>query len=111
MAKSGAKRDREGVYFEKDASDVVPYTFDWADPSNLFLDNDTISTSAWAVQAIAGDTSALAVDSSSKTDRYATVLLSAGSNTNIYRVTNTITTANGNTFERFMRILVKDRTV
>ncbi len=110
MSRSGAKRDREGVYFEKDPTEVVPYTFDWADPSNLFLDNDTIATSTWTAQTIAGDTNALTVDSSSNTDRYSVVLLSAGSLTNIYRVTNTITTANGNTFERYMRILVKDRT-
>jgi len=85
--------------FEKDANAILDYTVDWT----LWLDSDTISTSAWSAE------SGITVDSSSSSTTSATVWLSGGTAGTVYMVTNRITTAAGRTDDRRLLIKVVDK--
>ena len=104
---TGFRSDRDGIFIEKSDSGVLAYTLDYTD----WLSTDTISTSSFAVSTISGDSTPLAVDSTSKTTVKATVVLSAGTVGEIYTVTNTITTAGGYTEKRHFRVVVKNRSI
>jgi hypothetical protein len=105
---TGFLQDNEGSYIEKDAEAVLDYTIDW---SPWLPSGDTIVTSNFTVEALAGDTDALAKVTQSNNNTLAIVKISNGTAGKIYRVYNQITTVAGLTDRRYFRIKVKNRTV
>lgn len=91
--------------FEKDPDAVLDYTIDWSD----WLDDDTISTSAWATPARADEDDDITIDDDSNTTTIATVWLSGGTPGLHYKVTNHIVTADGREEDRTITIKVKQR--
>lgn len=81
----------------KAPSSVFDVPLDWDDDSVLAAD-ETISTSAWAVEPT-GDmtTTSTSIDAVNKRTA---CFISAGSDRQTYRVTNTITTSAGRTHAR-----------
>ena len=104
---TGFRSDRDGIYIDKSPAAVLPYTLDYT----AWISTDTIVTATWTVSTIAGDSSALAIDSDSETTLKASVVLSGGSIGSIYTVSNTIVTAGGKTEKRSFRVVVEDRSV
>ena len=105
---TGYKQDREGVYIVKDPEATLDYSLDWAD---WMPASDRIATSNWTIETLAGDLNPLVeVETllAGLTSR-TTIFLSGGSVNRNYRVTNTITTDDGRTDERYFRIFVRDR--
>lgn len=108
---SGFRTDREGSFITKDPQARLDYSIDWSD---WMTTGDTIATSVWTVETIAGD-------GANNLDNYTNTLSAATSVTTVYlqkgvaghnyRVTCRITTANGLTDERYFRVFVKDITV
>lgn len=86
--------------FDKDPQAVLDYMIDWTD----WLDGDTISASSWTLSG-----AGLTQTSNSFTDTTATVWLSAGTNFEIYKVTNHITTDGGRQNDRTLTITVKNQ--
>lgn len=84
------------VWPDKDPDAVVDYTVDW----QAFTQGDTISTSIWTVPA------GLTKGTDTFTDETATVFLSGGTTNTAYSIINTVTTADGRTFERSVRLRV-----
>ena len=105
---TGFTTDRIGAYTEKDPQATLDYTIDW----DLWVSTgDTIASSQWAIETITGDANPLVMttDSFDNINNTTTVWIADGSISNQYRITNTITTTNGLTDERYFRIFVKDR--
>lgn len=73
----------------KSTGEVIFYGLNWSQP----LGTDTIATSSWALSA-----TDIVEDSSSFWPYGTTILLSGGTANTTYTVTNTITTASGQTF-------------
>lgn len=89
-------------FFVKDPADVVTYVVDWNEDS--FLGSDTITgTPEWTVPA--GITKA----SQSNTATTASARLSGGTAGVDYEVACKITTVAGETFERTIRVQVRER--
>lgn len=86
--------------FIKDPDAVLDFTVDWA--ANLATD-DTIATANFTVPA------GITKDSQSNTTTTATVWLSGGTAGTTYNVVCRITTADGRTDDRTLRIVVQDR--
>lgn len=86
--------------YVKDPDAVLDYQLDW---SAWLPDGDTIVTSTWIVQ------DGIVKDSDSHTDTAATVWLSGGTLGTTYAVTNRISTVEGRTDDRTIRITVRDR--
>lgn len=105
---TGYKRDTESLYIDKDPQAVLLYTFDW---SNWLASGESITSSTWEVETIAGDTNNLddtasrIVPGNKKTE----VELSLGTAGNIYKVYNKIVTDEGETERKFFRIVCKER--
>ena len=85
--------------FSKDPNAVLDYTIDWS----TWLDDDTISTSAWTVA------SGLTKDSDSNTTTATTVWLSGGTAGTQYTAVNRIVTVGGRTEDRTLTIVVQER--
>jgi hypothetical protein len=107
---TGFNKDRIGAYIDKDPQSTLDYTVDWSSWINTA---DTLSTSTWAIETIAGDASPLASTSTAldTTNHLTHVWVTAGTAGDNYRITNTVTTVAGLTEERYFRIFVKDRTI
>ncbi len=107
---TGYRADRDGAYIDKDSGAVLDYGIDWSD---WMPTDDSISSSTWTITAIAGDTDALTVDSSSFTGGTSVSIatLSGGTDGNIYTVSNKIVTGDGRTERRHFRVSVKARSV
>jgi hypothetical protein len=105
---TGFTKDRVGTYIEKDPQGTLDYTIDW---SSWINSGDSITASTWAIETISGDASPMTTSSNSFNagSSTTTIWLSAGTAGNKYIITNTITTNNGITEERYFRIFVKDR--
>jgi len=103
---TGFRTDNIGSYIVKDPESYLDYSIDWSDWLDL---GDGIATSTWTIQSITGDSDPLTTDNNTRTLTTTTVWLAAGSASNNYRITNTITTASGLTDERYFRVFVKDR--
>lgn len=100
------RRKGDGTFI-KDPNSVLDYTIRWgtlARVGDYLFDQstDSIATSTWTVPA------GLTEDSSSNTSLTSTIWLSGGTSGNSYEVTNRITTTGGRTFDRSIRIRVKD---
>ena len=90
--------------FNHAPGEVLDYKMDWT--AWLALDNDTLATSAFAVDPTA---SGLTVTTSSKTTKVATVWLTSSGTLNLYAITNTVTTSLGRTAKRSFLIQVVPR--
>lgn len=85
--------------YVKDPGEVLDYAVDW---SAHLADGDTIVSSSWVVAT------GLTVGTDSETTTRTTIWLSGGTAGTEYRVTNTVTTAQGRTFERSFTVTVQD---
>ena len=104
---TGYKKDTVGSYIEKDPSARLVYSMDW---SEWLPVGDTLATASYAISTITGDTAPIVRQSqgvSGGTVSYAE--LSGGQAGEIYTVTATITTGNGNTDRRAFRLKVINR--
>jgi hypothetical protein len=86
-----------GADFEQDPNETVDYGFDWSGR----LDGDTIATSTMELP------DGLTEVSSSYSTTAASIFVSAAGS-GIYRITNRVTTAAGRTWEKTIRIAVRD---
>lgn len=89
--------------YDKDPAEKKDYRVDWT--KRLAVDSDTIASSAWAVAT--GLTESVTPPASNTTTT-ATVWLEGGTAGVAYKVTNTITTADGRIHERSFTINVTD---
>lgn len=103
---TGYKTDQVGAYIVKDPASVLDYTLDWTD---WLKTGDTVTGNTVTVETISGDSSPLALDSSSFTTTTTTAYLSGGTAGNIYNISYTITTDDGLTDSRNFRIKVLER--
>jgi hypothetical protein len=104
---TGYKKDTVGSYIEKDPSARLVYSMDW---SEWLPVGDTLATASYAISTITGDTAPIVRQSqgvSGGTVSY--VELSGGTAKEIYTVTATITTVDGNTDRRAFRLKVINR--
>ena len=85
--------------FNKDPDATLDYQIDWSE----WLDGDTIITSAWTVST------GLTKETDSFTDIITEVWFSGGTDKTGYDAMNRITTGNGRTDDRTIRIKVKDK--
>ena len=83
---------------QKDPSDTRTYPMYWAEE----LNGQTIATSTWT-----GD--GLTVGTATISGTVTSVVLSGGADESRYEVVNTITTSGGQTLEKSMTIVVRDR--
>jgi hypothetical protein len=85
--------------YVKDPDATLDYQIDWA----TWLGDDTIVTSTWIVP------SGLTEEDSLSTTTTATVWLSGGTVGQVYLVTNRVTTVEGRTDDRTIRVVVENR--
>lgn len=88
--------------FEKDPDATLDYGFDWG-AQGWLDDGDTIASSTWLLPTGISKT----IDTFN--DSVTVVWLTGGTAFTTYYVTNRITTAQGRTDDRTMRIRVQDR--
>jgi hypothetical protein len=103
---TGFKEDRVGVYIEKDPYAILDYTLDF---TNWLPSGDTIASITVTAETISGDSTPLAIDSSTNTTTLVTANISAGTAGNIYNVEYKIITTNGLRDSRNFRIKVVER--
>lgn len=103
---SGFKKDTVGSYIVKDPGAYLTYTVDWVD---WLPGGDNLDTSTFTASTISGDASPLVIAANTIITTQAVVEISGGTAGEIYTVTNTITTTNGETDKRRFRIKVEDR--
>jgi hypothetical protein len=89
--------------YVKDPSELLDYAIDWNDGWLATSPAETISTSNWTVAT------GITKEDESNTTTTATVWLSGGTHGQEYLATNTITTSDGRTGERSIKILVRNR--
>jgi hypothetical protein len=82
----------------KDPNEVKDYEIDWSD----LLDTDTISTTTWLMPT------GVTKNSDTNTTTTTTIWLSSGTAGTTYSLTNRITTAGGRTYDRTVKLKVKD---
>ena len=105
---TGFYKDNTGYVINKDPEARLDYQLTWGDwmPSG-----SVISASTWTAETISGDSDPLAITSNSFTDTTTTVTVNGGTEGNIYRLYNQITTDGGLIERRFFRILIKQRSI
>lgn len=105
---TGFYKDNTGYVIDKDPESRLDYQLTWGDwlPSG-----DTITASTWTAETISGDTDNLNVTSDEFTDTTTTVTVNGGTEGNIYRLYNQITTNGGLIERRFFRVKVKSRSI
>ena len=103
---TGFQEDRVGAFIEKDPYAILDYTLDW---TNWMPSGDTISSISVTAETISGDSSPLAIDSTTNTNYLVTANISAGTAGNIYNVEYRIVTVNGLQDSRNFRIKVVER--
>lgn len=82
----------------KDPDEVKDYGVNWAE----LLGTDTISTSTWTVPT------GITKDSQSNTTTTTTIWLSGGTAAETYSFDNLITTAGGRTYDRTIKLKMKN---
>lgn len=105
---TGFYKDNTGYVIDKDPEARLSYQLIWSD---WLASGDIVSASTWTAETISGDADPLTVTSSSFTDTATTVTVNGGTEGNIYRLYNEITTDGGLTDRRFFRIKVKARSI
>lgn len=89
--------------FVKDPDAIKAFAVDWTDWLNEVSPQDTISTSTWTAE------SGITIDGNTNNTKTAWVTLSGGVAGVTYNVTNEITTANGSTDQRTIKIIVREQ--
>ncbi len=84
----------------KDPDSVLPYKINWSD---WLSSGETISTSTWTVPA------GITKDSDTNTTTAATIWVSGGTDDTDYDLVNQITTSDGATVDRTIRLRVRER--
>jgi len=103
---SGFKKDTIGSYIVKDPEAYLTYTVDWVD---WVPGGDSLSTSTFTTSTISGDAAPIVIAATTTIGAQAVVEISGGSAGELYTITNTITTTNGETDIRRFRIRVEQR--
>jgi hypothetical protein len=104
---TGYKKDTVGVYIDKDPGARLIYSMDW---SEWLQAGDNITGATYAVSTVSGDTQPIVKHEEGVQNNTVTfVELSGGKDQEIYTVTATITTSNGNIDKRRFRIKVINR--
>jgi len=109
---TGAKKDNDGIYFEKSPSSNIQYGLDFTDYLNS---GDTVSSATVTIETISGDAAPLAHPTNASTDILVTggklvnIRLSGGTLNNVYDIKCVIVTAQGDTDSRSFRILCTER--
>ena len=89
----------------KDPNAIKPYSIDW---TNWLSDGDSVSSVASNVDAPAGDSTPVEVDSSSVSGAKTIFVLSAGTIGNTYEIRYRVTSANGYVDDAVIKLLVTD---
>lgn len=105
---TGFYKDNTGYVIDKDPEATLSYLLDWVD---WLPAGSIISTSTWEVETISGDTDNLSTSGNTKTDNTTQITLTGGTEGNIYRVYNTITTDGSLTERRYFRVKVGARSI
>lgn len=105
---TGFLRDNDGIFIPKDTEAILTYTLDWTD---WLTNSETISSSLYTIETLAGDADPLIKVSQSNSTTTTTVKISGGTQGKIYKVFNQITTSGGLTERRFFRIKVETRSL
>lgn len=105
---TGFRQDLLGSWIPKDPAADLTYSIDWVD---WIYGGDSIATSTWAIDAIAGDPAgtALRIQDTGITSAKTFVNMDRGTLGEIYTVKNTITTTNGLIDVRRFRIKIENR--
>lgn len=103
---TGFKSDNQGTYIIKDNKATLDYTLDW---TNWMPTGDTISSATVTASNTLGDSSSIAVDSTTTTDYKVTAYISGGETGQIYNIEYVINTTNGLVDSRNFRIKVVER--
>lgn len=88
-----------GPDFEKDPDSTEDFAFNWV----MDLDGDTISSSTFSLP------DGLTEVSSAHDDTETQIFVSGGTACTTYRITNRIVTVGGRTFDKTIRIRVRER--
>lgn len=105
---TGFYKDNTGYVIDKDPEATLSYLLDWTD---WLPAGSVISTSNWTVETISGDNDNLTTTGNEKTDNTTSITLTGGTEGNIYRVYNTITTDGSQTDRRYFRVKIKSRSI
>lgn len=107
---TGFRADRLGAWIEHDPDSRLDYSLDW---SEWLSSGDTLSTSAWTVSTISGDSAPLSVESvnTNTNTGITTAIISGGTAGNTYTVKCAIVTGAGLEDERTFRLIVKNRSL
>ena len=105
---TGFYKDNTGYVIDKDPEATLSYLLDWTD---WLPAGSVISTSTWAVETITGDTDNLLNSGTTATSNTTQVTLTGGTEGNIYRVYNTVTTDGALTDRRYFRVKLKSRSI
>ena len=111
---TGAKRDRDGLYFTKDPASNVQFGLDWTD---YLASGDSVSSATVSISTVRGDASPLALPTDAATDvtissgKVVSVRVHNGSVQNVYTVKVTIVTSQGDTDARSFRVVVEEKTL
>lgn len=105
---TGFYKDNTGYVIDKDPEARLDYQLVWSDwlPSG-----DTVSASTWTAETISGDTDPINITGNTFTDTLTTVTLNGGTEGNIYKIYNQITTDGGLIDRKFFRIKVQARSI
>lgn len=104
---TGYKKDTVGAYIDKDPGARLIYSMDW---SEWLPTGDTLSTATYVISTITGDAAPIVKHQEGvEGGTVSFVELSGGTAKEIYTVTATITTTDGNTDKRRFRLKVNDR--
>lgn len=104
---TGYKKDTVGSYIDKDPGARLIYSMDW---SEWLPSGDTLASASYSISTISGDPTPIVKHSQGlQGTTVSYVELSGGTAKEIYTVTATITTTDGNTDLRRFRLKVNDR--
>jgi len=105
---TGFYKDNEGTLINKDTEAALDYLISW---SQWLPSGDTITSSSWSVETISGDSDPLVSTDTGSTTVTTLITLSGGTEGNMYKVYNTITTNGGLTDRRYFRVKVLARSM
>ena len=107
ISQTGFQKDIQGHWIPKDPAAILVYTLDWTE---WLATGTTVTTSAWTVETITGDASPLArVSDGIQTGTKTYIELRLGTAPNLYTVTNTVTTSDGEVDRRRFKVKVMER--
>jgi hypothetical protein len=107
VTQNGFKKDISGSWISKDPAAVLVYTLDWTE---WLPTGTTITNSSVTVSTIAADAAPLTKVSNGVSEgNKSYVELSGGTKGNLYTITTTVTTSDGEIDRRRFRVKVEER--